>query len=371
MAEGHVVVPLDCDPPPDKIVVRGCSVTAKAERECRRALARLRGRFPSSSVEVAGCMKERAVATKAPEPGGPIPARTARAHLKVQDGCSGHCAFCIVPSFRGPPRSVPFAQMLARASAFLAAGYRELVVTGCNLALYRDGGHGLADALAALAELEGPLPHRVRLGSLEPGVCDAAVLDAFATHPNICRFLHLSVQSGSNGVLARMGRPYEIDAVDRFCSDAVRRLGPRLSLGADVIAGFPGETEAEFAATRGFLGRHPFSNIHVFPYSERPGTPAAVAPGAVPPAMRRARAKELAGIGLAARAAFAAGFAGETVEVCMENARSGWTGEYLRCQMENPGNGVVPGVLSRRSLVAARVVRVDGDRLAAVPTARG
>ena len=371
LAEGHASVPLDKGLPPDLIIVRGCSVTAKAERDCRKAIAQLRARFPSARIEITGCLKGSDTGTASPDmpPSPPIPFRTARAYLKIQDGCSGKCAFCIVPSFRGKPRSVPFDQVLARARAFLSAGYRELVVTGCNLALYRDSGHGLPDILAALATVESPDRHRVRLSSLEPGVCDDAVLDTFAAHANICRFIHLSVQSGSDPILARMNRPYSIETVDRFCSEAVRRLGPRLALGADIITGFPGETDADFAATRAFLLRHPFVNLHVFPYSERPGTPAATMEGSVPLAIRRARAKELEKMVGAKRRTFVASFVGKEVEVCIERDQSGWTAEYVRCALEVP-NGLknLRNSLSRRNLVRGRVIRADGESLAAIPT---
>ncbi len=372
LAEGHTVVSLDDGPSPDLIVVRGCSVTAKAERDCRKAIAHLRARNPTSRIQITGCLNlspfDSSPITRHPSPlPPPLPLRTARAYLKVQDGCSGRCAFCIVPSFRGKPRSVPFDQVLARARAFLSAGYRELVVTGCNLALYRESGHGLPDLLAALATLGKG--HRVRLSSLEPGVCDDGVLAAFAAHPNICRFIHLSVQSGSDAVLARMNRPYVIETVDKFCAAALRALGPRLALGADIITGFPGETESDFAATRDFLVRHPFANLHVFPYSERPGTPAATMDGSLPPPLRRARARELEKLAQAKRLAFAESFLGQPVEVCIESDNTGWTAEYLKCSFDLDGckcpKDLVP--LARRSLVQGRVVQAMGDRLIAVP----
>ena len=246
-AAGHQVVPIphpDCaiDPAfaPDWIIVRGCSVTARAQRDCEKEIARLSRQFPSAKIWRTGCL---AGAEKIPVPmaEGTVPMATSRAYLKVQDGCSGRCAFCIVPQFRGPPVSLPFAHVLERARAFIAAGYRELVVTGCNLSLYRDSGNGLPQLLAALAELS-PAPgsspiHRVRIGSIEPGICDDALVDAIAAHPNICPFLHISLQSASPSVLKRMNRPYTIDAVARLCAEARRRIGPHFALGADVIAG--------------------------------------------------------------------------------------------------------------------------------------
>ncbi len=359
-AAGHAVVPLDGGVHPDFIVVRGCSITAKAQRDCEKAIVRLRLRFPSSCVLPTGCLPNATslpgeLATPASD--GAIPMRTSRAYLKVQDGCSCNCAYCIVPSFRGRPASVPFKDALARASSFLAAGFREIVVTGCNLALYRDSGRGLPDLVSALAELPCPSPHRVRLGSIEPGLCDGGLIDTLAAHPNVCRFIHLSLQSASDAVLKRMRRPYSASDVERLCHEARKRLGRRLALGCDVIAGFPGETADDHAATMAFLVRHAFTNVHAFPYSERPGTAAAAMDEAVPTGVRHARAKELDAIGRDLRVAFARTFRGQAVEVCVERDGNGWTGEYLRC--------VLPPGLPRRSLVRLRVESAMHDVLQA------
>lgn len=362
-AAGHVVVPLDDDAPPDFIVVRGCSITAKAQRDCEKAISRLRLRFPSSRVLPTGCLPETAplpaelAVPSIDRTDDAIPMRTSRAYLKVQDGCNCNCAYCIVPSFRGRPTSIPFKDVLARASAFLAAGFREIVVTGCNLALYCDSGHGLPDLVSALAELPCPTPHRIRLGSLEPGLCDAGLLDAFAVHSNICRFIHLSLQSASDAVLKRMGRPYAAMDVDRFCTEARKRLGARLALGCDVIAGFPGETADDHQQTCAFLTRHAFTNVHAFPYSERPGTTAATMAGRISHSVRHARARNLSDIGHDRRIAFARTFPGQTVEVCVERDGNGWTDEYLRC--------VLPPGLPRRSLVRLRVDSANQDVLLA------
>ena len=372
-AAGHQVVPIphpDCaiDPAfaPDWIIVRGCSVTARAQRDCEKEITRLSRQFPSAKIWRTGCLAGAETVSVTPVgtvpmatsrmAEGTVPMATSRAYLKVQDGCSGRCAFCIVPQFRGPPVSLPFAHVLERARAFIAAGYRELVVTGCNLSLYRDSGNGLPQLLAALAELS-PAPgsspvHRVRIGSIEPGICDDALVDAIAAHPNICPFLHISLQSASPSVLKRMNRPYAIDAVACLCTEARRLIGPHFALGADVIAGFPGETQSDFAATLSFLREIPFTHIHAFPFSERPGTPAASMPGAMPRAIRLERAREL---NLAARelnAAFARSFIGSTVEVCVEaGGLEGRTAEYLHCRLSAPA--------PRRSLVKTKVAGVD------------
>ena len=374
-AAGHTILQLN-ERAPDVIVVRCCSVTARAQRDCEKEIAHLRERFPQSRVIITGChpnseqvkVNSEQVETESNSTlntqHSTLPLREdlesypSRASLKVQDGCSGHCAFCIVPHFRGKPVSVPFDQVLSRARAFLDLGFHELVITGCNLALYRSQGHGLPDLLAALADLTAaPSSHRIRLGSLEPGICDDALLDAFTSHPNICRFIHLSVQSGSDPVLNRMNRPYTIDTVRRFCTEARRRLGPRLTLGADIITGFPGETDADFQLTKTFLfppeGAASFSNLHVFPYSERPGTPAATMDGALPRAIRLTRARNLEKDAKAARLTFVQSFLGQEVEVCIERGGDhGWTAEYLPCKIEG-------APAPRRSLLTVRVIAVS------------
>ena len=367
---------------PDLILVRGCSVTAKAQRDCEKTIAHLRARFPTSEIRPIGCLPNAqstgtvpaismgtvpTISGSVPHNMGPVPMQTSRAYLKIHDGCSGKCAFCIVPHFRGAPVSVPFDEITVRMKSYLAAGYREIVLTGCNLSLYHSGSHNLASLLAALAELGSVPPTggprscaaaRIRIGSLEPGPWCDNILDIMADHPNICRFLHLSLQSGSNRILKRMNRPYEITWAERFCTMARERLGTALALGADIITGFPGETDEDFEATRAFLVRHAFSNLHVFPYSERPGTPAATMDGAIPRSVRLVRARNLTALGRAQRAAFAQTFLGREVEVCVERGgEHGWTDAYLPCKWKGPAE--------RRSLVRKRVIAVDGDTLLA------
>ena len=350
---------------PDVVVVRGCSVTAKAQRDCEKKIAQLRARFPDAEILAIGCLPDAKPipAHLAPPPfpdeSAPVNRRLSRAYLKVQDGCSGKCAFCIVPSFRGSPVSVPFEQALSRARAYLDAGFREIVVTGCNLCLYRDSNRRLPELVSAIAGLESS-GHRVRLGSIEPGLCDTSLLDAMEANPNICRFLHLSLQSASNRILRLMRRPYTIEQVAEFCVDATRRFGERLAFGADVITGFPGETDADFESTKAFLSFHlphpssPISHrplliphLHICPYSEREGTEAATMKPSVPVEVRRARAKELETIAAVNHERFARSLIGQEVEVCVERDGNGRTDVYVRCLLK--------GTAPRRSLVRAVV----------------
>ena len=342
----------------DLFVVRGCSVTARAQKDCERTISHLRRRYPTVPVRICGCLDTRQMHmphVAAPDLTGdaPVPVRTARAYLKVQDGCSGKCTFCIVPHFRGGPSSVPFQEAMDRARRFLEAGYREIVVTGCSLALYASGGKRLPELVAHLAELAGDRA-RIRLGSIEPGACALETVHAMASNAGVCRFLHIPVQSGSDRILAAMRRSYSVDDVENLASEAIR-LMPGLGLGCDLMTGFPGESELDFRATKGLLKRIPFTNAHVFPYSERPGTVAAGLPGRIDRTTRSMRAHRLAELAAAKRLAFAKRFIGKTVEIIAESDRKceGWTGEYLRC-------GAV-GSADRRSLVKMFVIKVHHD----------
>ena len=363
LAAGHERTESHADA--DVIVVRGCSVTARAQKDCEKLIAHLRRKYPLKKVVVTGCLKsEKSDVPPSVEQleAPPVPTRTARAYLKVQDGCDCQCAFCIVPQFRGKSASVPFDDALDEARRFLDAGYRELVVTGCNLSLYLSGTKRLPELVAALAELSPAA--RVRLGSVEPGAVAADVVKVMDERANVCRFLHLSVQSGSDQILSAMKRPYRVKDVDTLVNETTRRM-PTLGLGCDIIAGFPGEAERDFQATKSLLCRHPFSNVHVFPFSERPGTPAEKLPGAVAESVRSSRAHALADIVADKRRLFMRQFIGRDVTVVVEdeNRRRGWTGEYLPCEVMHRGNCAA---IRRRDLVSAKVVDVRRGTLVAV-----
>ena len=237
---------------------------------------------------------------------------------------------------------------MEEAQAFVEAGFREIVVTGCNIACYADGNRGLVDLLAALAALPGL--GRLRLGSVEPGTVERDVIAFMAETPRLCKFLHLPIQSGDPAVLTRMQRRYTVMEMERTLLEALRRI-PLIGLGADVITGFPGETLEAFGRTRSFLEAFPFSNLHVFPYSERPGTPAATFADAVPETERKRRAAELIRLKEQKRITFAQGFVGHPVDVLIEKidksgVAHGWTGEYLACEISG-----VP-LSQKRQLVA-------------------
>jgi threonylcarbamoyladenosine tRNA methylthiotransferase MtaB len=366
-ARGHTIVDNHADA--DLIVVRGCSVTARAQRDCEHLIERLRAKYPVTRLIVTGCLPDARkfdvsrLSPGRPDKDDPVPTRTARAYLKIQDGCSCSCTFCIVPKFRGTSRSVPFADVLERARRFIDAGYRELVVTGCNLSLYVSDGRRLPELATALAALSPDC--RIRFGSVEPGAVARDLVPVMADTPNICRFLHLSVQSGSDRMLTAMRRPYTARDVDTLARDAVRRM-PLIGLGCDLIAGFPAESEIDFRLTKGLLERHPFSNVHAFPYSERPGTVAAGLPGALSTDLRRARAHALADIAAAHRRRFLNRFIGRTVDIVVERDSrcAGWTGEYLWLEdvRQTPTSAKHVSRRKERLLFTVRSVR-DGQLL--------
>ena len=355
----------------DLFVVRGCSVTKRAQRDCEKLIDHLKRHYPLVPIRVCGCLESKKESSSAktaglelniPEYGlassAALPTRTARAYLKVQDGCSGKCTFCIVPKFRGKSESTPFTDVIDRARRFIDAGYREIVVTGCNLTLYASEGKRLPDLVAALAGLtpagDPAASTRIRLGSVEPGECALECVSAMAESANVCRFLHVPFQSGANRILMAMKRPYLARDVSMLAQTA-RKLMPNIRLGCDVMTGFPDESPLDFAATKGITKKHQFTNVHVFPYSERPGTPAMHYGGGIPPAIRMERAREIIEAAESTRYAYARQFYGKTVEIIVEGEDEcyGRTNEYLWCK--------AVGSAPRKSLARVRVTRIHHD----------
>lgn len=371
------------------LFVHTCAVTAPAAHEAERVVRAFRSRCPGARVILSGCaagllppeLADLVVpnAVKAAWPGrvrealerwGFTPAAgggaesvghtRARASLIVQDGCDRFCAYCIVPHVRGAPVSVPMEALLARAGRLFAEGFREIVLTGCHLALYRDPGSGV-DFLGLLRRLcDVPGEGRFRIGSLEPCVLNDAALVRVIAHSGgrVCPFLHLPLQSASDAVLKRMGRPYRQADLRRLL-DAVCAELPLCGLGADWIAGFPGETAADVKATRTLMGAYPFVGAHVFPYSRRPGTPAADFPDQVPQHLIHARAAALAEMAAKTRAATLPRFLGHTLTVIPERFRDGvwegWSEHRVRCRFPAPAK--------RRALMAFHPASLEGDTL--------
>ncbi|MDR3175937.1 MAG: radical SAM protein [Desulfovibrio sp.] len=289
-----------------------------------------------------------------------------RAALKIQDGCSQGCAYCIVPLTRGKARSRPFPETLAEARRLLRTGFRELVISGVNLRQYNDGGDDFWDFLVRLEKALAPEwagRIRLRLSSLDPGQLGDKALRVFAQSGMLAPHLHLSLQSGNPGVLRRMGRafcdPYALPGfLDRLGS-----VWPRFALGADLLVAFPGETEAEFLDGLDFVRALPLSYAHVFPYSRRPGTAAADMPGQVGAGARKERAAKLRALAGEKKRAFLGGLlAAGTLRVVFEENRGGdclgVCEYYADCALADARDRPKP-----RALTPVSPLGVDGEKL--------
>ena len=314
-AAGYAVVPFSENA--DVYVVNTCTVTGTGDKKSLQLARRLRREHPESEIILCGCLAQRkgealldtgarlilgtqrrgevvTLLEKAVREGVQICAVDAlttqtpfecltitdqedhtRAILKIQEGCNNRCTYCIIPSVRGPIRSRPLQEVAAEARRLADAGFRELVLTGIHLSSYgRDleGGVTLLDAIQTVQDTPGVL--RIRLGSLEPTIATEEFSARLAAMDKVCPQFHLALQSGSDTVLARMARRYNtrmyLAAVDNL-----RAVFPHAAFTTDVLTGFPGETEEEFQKTLDFIRRCEFAQIHVFPYSVRPGTRAA------------------------------------------------------------------------------------------------
>lgn len=346
------------------IIVRGCSVTARAQHDCEKTIEHLKKKYPHVRVIVTGCLAKADKTFRVKDETDAVPTRTARAYLKVQDGCSGQCTFCIVPKFRGKSTSLPFDSLLDKTKRFVDVGYREIVLTGCNLTQYNDEGRRLDELVASISDTTRDAC-RIRLGSLEPCSVTKDVIDVIAEKTNVCRFLHIPVQSGSNAILKAMRRPYSMEDVEEIVSLARGKM-PRIGLGCDMIAGFPGETAMDHYASIGLVKRLEFNNAHVFPFSARPGTIAAGLPGEISRSIRHERAHQLSDAINARRKEFAKCFLGKDVEIVLESEsrKTGWTSEYLSCKIANAYRVTA----KRKDYVKVHITGTDGDTLVGVAT---
>ncbi len=385
-ALGCRIVPFES--PADIYVINSCTVTARTDRDCRRLIRHAKRLNPEAFVAVTGCYAEvspevleaipeadlvagnrqkgdlvRLIARRvgdrlglaAPELLSSQPtyggrgemiddfSDHTRAFVKVQEGCDAHCTYCIIPRARGAGRSVPKPEVVQQVQRLIDAGHPEVVLIGIHLGKYGEDlpePMSLSGLVAELCELPGL--GRIRLSSIEPREVDEALIDLVAHHPRVCRHLHIPLQSGCDSVLARMGRPYDAryyrDLVDR-----VKQAAPLAGQGADVMVGFPGETEEEFAQTEQFVREAPLSYLHVFSYSPRPDTPAAVMPGQVAPEVKLARNHVLGDLSEAKRRAFANSMIGVILPAVIERPApdpcgllQGMCDNYLRVELAGP-----------------------------------
>ncbi len=392
----------------DVVVINTCAVTQRAAHQSRQAIRKVIRQNPGARVAAVGCypqvgleeirdiqgldwiagnrdkvrLVERLLEGEARpcqevEPfqrrdsfARGLPKRfgeRARAYLKVQDGCESYCSYCIVPYARGPYRSLPPREVLESVETLAREGYREIVLTGIHLAKYGvdlAGRVTLRDLLVAIGRLGCPC--RIRLSSLEPNEVDPGIIEMAATEPWLCRHFHIPLQSGDDAVLRRMNRRYTRAAFERLIQ-SLRAKIPDAAIGVDVMAGFPGEDASAHANTVKLLQDLPVSYLHVFPFSPRPGTPAAAMDGRVPAATVKARAARLRRIGIDKAKAFSDTLLGRTVCVLVEgwqdgsrNLAQGTSENYLKVIFPDPGGG-----LGR--LVNVRLERRQGTDLCGVP----
>jgi threonylcarbamoyladenosine tRNA methylthiotransferase MtaB len=261
------------------------------------------------------------------------PTRT-RAFVKVQDGCDNRCAYCIIGLLRGPSRSRPLAEVVSQVQSLVEAGHREVVLTGVNLGAYGQE-IGLPGGLRTLVEalLRHTDLQRLRLSSVEPWDVDESFFTLWE-NPRLCRHLHLPLQSGCDVVLQRMGRRITAREYARLVAAAYAAI-PDLAITTDIIVGFPGEDEAAFRTSYDFVAALGFARLHVFPYSARPGTPAASMPGQVERRIMASRAEEMRALGVNLARQFRQRFTGREMEVLWEHQEttglwSGLTDNYLR-----------------------------------------
>ena len=403
---------VDFDQPAEYYVINTCAVTGHAESDARQLIRSATKKNPAARVIVTGCYAQRDAQALAAMPevalvvgngektqlfrlfedtvrtpadgdkiftshilkhqpteqfsfgeSGDISAVSpfTRATIKVQDGCNDFCSFCIIPHLRGKSASRPVAAILEHARALAAAGYKEIDLTGVHTGAYGEDLDPPSTLLAMLEQLvrvEGI--ERVRLNSIEPATVSDGLLDFIAASPKICKHLHICLQSGNDEILRRMRRHYDVASYERLVAKVMARM-PECGLGSDLLVGFPGETEAHFEQTYRVVERLPFSYLHVFSYSSRPGTPAAKYPDQVHPAAKKERSQRLRQLGQAKKKAFAARFLGRELPILLEGKRdktrqllSGLTENYIRVHVDAPEACV-------NRLVPVRLVAVESD----------
>jgi len=362
--------------PCDGYIINTCSVTAVADKKNRAVIRRCRRENPKAVIGVCGCYPQHAApaveeldvdviggsarreefleamlrcivtgqrsmqvdqALKRREyetlPAGGLEGRT-RAMLKVQDGCSNFCSYCIIPYTRGPVRSATLEEAVSQAEHLARDGYRELVITGIEIASWGKDLPGKPELSTLVEAICRAVPQlRVRLGSLEPRIVTEEFCQRLSLLPNLCPQFHLSLQSGSDTVLSRMKRKYDtaryLESVHRL-----KKAFPGCAVTTDMIVAFPGETEEEFAESLAFIQKCGFADMHIFPYSRRPGTPADKMPGQHSNATKQARSKDAIAVAEKMRLAYLESFRGKTCQVLFEEPQgkyfTGHTPNYIK-----------------------------------------
>lgn len=397
----HGLSAAENDDPVDVIIVNTCAVTAEGGRKSRQTIRKLQQRYPEAITAVCGCWSQLSPEDAAgigadvihgsgdkhafvadivetlhertqrrfvddpfhrfsfeSLPSGAVDGRT-RAMLKIQDGCTNFCTYCVIPFTRGRLRSLPLSKITSEAHKLADEGFRELVLTGIEIASYGvdlPGKPDLADAV--LAAHEGGKGLRIRLGSIEPTVVTDEFCRRIAVCGVVCDHFHLSLQSGCDRTLKHMNRKYDTAFFHAVCS-RLRNAFPGCALTADLITGFPGETEEDHAQTLAFLREIGFSQVHVFPYSRRPGTKADAMPEQLSHKIKNDRAHEAQAVADETRNQYLQQQIGRTLSVLFETERDGmWVGHSENyCTVAAAGEGL-HGVVRN-----VEITGLDGETL--------
>jgi threonylcarbamoyladenosine tRNA methylthiotransferase MtaB len=350
----------------DLVIVNTCSVTASADQGARQTIRRVARSNPGARIVVTGCYATRRPGELAGLPNvvrvvnnddkprliplvrsdevgdGPcgaaiepgVAGRTAFT-LRVQTGCAEPCSYCIIPSTRGAPRSVPVRDVLREVERIIDAGFKEIALTGVHLGSYgRDlASSSLAGLLRALDERTSGADVLFRISSLEPMDCTPAIVDLVAESPRFAPHFHLPLQHASNRILAAMRRPYTIDYYASLVASIRARI-PGASIGSDLIVGFPSESDGDFEELVGYLESSPLTHVHVFPYSDRPGTPASAMADKVSGSIVRERARRVRELGQRLSARFLASQIGTAHRaLTLEDGTLAVTANYLKMRI--------------------------------------
>ncbi len=369
----------------DLYILNTCTVTHIADRKSRHFVRLAHRLNPHAHIVVIGCYAERAAAEVAAIGGvdlvigndrknqlvnilksvGYIQTgqsedqvlshNRTRSFIKVQDGCNNACSYCIVPQVRGPEKSLPPEQVIDAINSRVKGGFKEVVLTGTEIGRYRSSGLDIRGLLELI--LKETAVSRLRLTSLQPEEITGELLDLWQDS-RLCRHFHISLQSGSDGVLKRMNRHYTVREYTEKV-ELLRRLADT-AVTTDVIAGFPGETELEFEESYDFCRNLQFSRLHVFPYSPRQGTIAAGLPDQISPSIKKARSQKMLDLAEVSRLAFNRRFIGRTMEVLFEQPSgefwTGLTGNYLRVNVRSQAD-------LTNHLVQVKLLELQGDVL--------
>ena len=348
---------------PDIVIVNTCSVTNMADNKSKKMVRHFKKLFPKSKIVVAGCSAENkekeysnmdidilignvkkseivellkednykyfAHTRKLPFEDMTINSFTThnRAFIKIEDGCDNFCSYCIIPFTRGSIRSKDFEKVISEVKTLVEHGHKEIVLTGIHTGSYNSEGKDLTDVIHEISKIDGL--ERIRISSIEATELNDKFLEELKVNSKICNHLHIPIQSGSNTILKSMKRKYTLDEYEKII-DKVRNVRPNISISTDLIVGFPGESEELFKETLDTLNRIKFSKIHVFPYSKRDGTAAALMPNQIAEAIKKDRSRVVFELSSKFEEEYAIKFIGSEIEVLVETGNIGTSSNYLK-----------------------------------------